>query len=154
MRNKHTLLAALAIIALLLAIAVPAEADVGVISTGVTNTIANSATTTANLGSAVKVDRVNGPLLVETRLGGGGTGTNTWTFVWGRSIDGTIWEQGTNSISFTNRANALITNIQSLSADFISSAHSIKLLSITHASASGVAADGTNLTVRVGIKRN
>lgn len=148
------LLCAVLIIAAILTLAVPAEADVGVINISCTNTIANSATTTANLGSAVKVDRTAGPLTVETRVSAGGTGTNTWTWKWARSLDGTIWETPTNTYSFTNLNNATVTNFQVLSADYIGSCHSIKLISVTHATASGVAADGTNVVVRVGIKRN
>ena len=148
------LLSLLATIVLLAVVTAPVLADVAAINIGCTNTIANSATTTANLGSAVKVDRTAGPLTVETRVSAGGTGTNTWTWKWARSLDGTIWETPTNTYSFTNLNNATVTNFQVLSADYIGSCHSIKLISVTHATASGVAADGTNVSVRVGIKRN
>jgi len=148
---KHLkFLAALAAIITLFLLALPAQAEVGVINLGATNTIAENATTAANLGVAVKVDRVTDVAVVAS-FQGSAAGASAVTYTWARSIDGvnyettprptTVWAQnGTTAvIGYTNLPSA-----------WVGAAAYIKLVGIASGGATG---NLTNHSVKIAIKK-
>jgi hypothetical protein len=90
---KHTtriLFAVLTLLALL-ALALPARAEIGTETIGITNSLGAAYTTTANLGSAVKVaNQDNIGLLFKFQ--GSTTGTSNIVITVARSVDGTTFE--------------------------------------------------------------
>lgn len=147
MRNRLIPIAALIT---LFAFAPPARAEVGIINTAVTNSIAENATTTANMGNAVKVDR-NTDVAVVCAFQGSAAGTSTLTYNWARSIDGTTWETFPRpSFIFTQNGTTAVVGYTNLPSAWVGAAHSIKLVSIVHSGATGAI---TNHSVKIAVKK-
>lgn len=132
-------------------IALPAFADVGTQNTSCTNLAAAATTTTANLGSAVKVDSTDSVgVTIKFSGSAAGTGAVVWRMV--RSPNGIDYESTANNYLVCSNALAgatSITNYYSIPSDYIRGAQYVKLLNIQNYDAS---ANATNLSIIVSTK--
>jgi len=141
----------LCIIALVAAIALPARAETGLVSFGLTNSIAAAATNTAApaIGNAVKIDNQEQVgLYFSGRLTG--AATSALTFIVARSYDGVIPESApfwTNSV--TMNGTNLITKFWQVPGSDVGSAPYLMVTSVGNANAT----IGTNHAFGV-IKKN
>jgi hypothetical protein len=122
----------------------PARAEVGTISFGITNAIGANATTSANLGNAVKVDgQDNCSLMLKFQGDGSGTGAVTVTLA--RSPDNSNWET-TPKWSFATALNNTTAVVfwTNMPAAQLGAAGYVKVTSIVNADAT---INGTNASL-------
>jgi hypothetical protein len=139
---KLLLAAALALVA------TSAMADVVSVDMGCTNKAVANATTTANMGNAVLVDRQDN-VTILARFVGDQAGTGNQTFTFARSYDGT-----TNTLETTPRLTMVaalngatyVVACTNFNASVIGAAKYLHLISIANADGSAAA---TNITVSV-----
>ena len=126
-----------------------AYADVGIVDTSSTNSIAANVTTSVNLGNAIKIGKTDTVGIVHA-FQGNAAGTGKITYTWARSADGTTWETDPKfATAATLNGTTAVVNYTNLPNTLIGPAQYIKLLSIANADASATA---TNATVKVIVK--
>jgi hypothetical protein len=143
----HTIL----ILFALMAVCLPAKADVSVINVGITNLIGTNLTSTAGMGNPVAVKN-DSSVGAELRFAGSASGTEAVTMIWARSMDGgTTYETAPrwSWVMALNGTTAVVarTNIPSW---FVENSTHIKVISIANASTT---ANGTNASLRVSQQR-
>jgi hypothetical protein len=144
-KNGRILMAGL--VALVMAVAMlPAMADVGTENVGITNSIVNNATTSANVGRAIKIDKQDNVGLLF-KFQGTAAGTDAITITFARSVDGTTWETTPRFTWATalNGTTAVVT-YTNLNSSLIGAAGYLKVISIQNASATVL---GTNASLTV-----
>jgi len=146
MRTKLTI--ALGLLAL--GLITVAEAQVSVVDTAVTNSWAANATTSANLGNAVKVDK-HSTVSVQTAFAGSAAGTDVVTINWKRSADNSTWETTPGlAITVPQNNTTAVVGWTNLSSAAIGGAAYLKISSIVTTDADAVM---TNASVKVILKK-
>lgn len=131
----------ISLFAILLAAAFTVQAEVGMVSFGITNTIGKDATTSVNLGSALSVTgQDNIGLMLKTAGSEAGTGLVTITFA--RSPDNVNWETSPR-FTWVNSLNGVtpVVGYTNIPSSVIGAAGYIKVVSIVNADAN---VNGTN----------
>ena len=126
-----------------LALAVPAMGEVGMINFGITNSIANNATTSVNLGSVVSITgQENCGMMMKFQGSEAGTGLITVTFA--RSPDNSNWETSPRFTWINSlNGNTAVVGYTNFTATQIGAAGYLKVVSIANADANASATNAS-----------
>lgn len=150
MKNMRNILGAALVAAVIGLMALPAAGGVGTVNPGITNSIINNATTTVNVGTAVKVNDYDN-VGVEFMFQGDRAGTGGLTVTFARSVDNVSWET-TPRFAWAPalNGNTAVVAYTNFPSSIIGGAGWIKVVSIANAD---VSATATNARLRVILKK-